>query len=424
MITRVDLIRALQQQDRKITDWMLVERAQEVAIQHGELRRRERRTRFTLVAHHDTARGRGSARLELAAVQGESAAVVEHAYQLAASAVGTAWESARPAAPAKVRVLDPVFSGAKPMALEARAAELVADATAAADKAGVTLSARATVMREQVWVHAKSGFHHDWLASVQRLDAIVATADHSLDVVREERTKDRLAIEAAIDDAARDVKQLASAVAAKPERYDVVLGADALLHGGGHGMWQVFVAQADASVERQGITRYRLQTPIVPDADGVPHPLSIASDGALEQAVLSAPVGEDGHAIRRFPLVERGTCIGLGLSAREAALRGKDPNGGVRNLVVTGGGWDGELSEARTLVVKRLRSLVLDPLTGDANLEILLAVDHTGAAVTGGMLRLDVVAAFAHARRSTAIVKRGPYHGPSSLWIPQVAVIV
>ena len=424
MITRRDLIRALQQQDRKITDWVLVERAQELAIQDGELRRREQRTRFTLVVHHDVARGRGSARLELAAVQGESAAVVEHAYQLAASAIGTAWESARPAAPAKVNVLDPALADAKPVALEARAAELVAEASVAAGAAGVSIAPRATVMREQVWVHAKSGFHHDWIASAQRLDAIVATSDHSVEVVREERTKDRLAIEAAVADAARDVKQLAAAAPVRPGSYEVVLGADAMLHGGGYGLWQVFAAQGDATVERQGITRYRLQTPIVPDADTVAQPLSIASDGALDGAVLSAPVGEEGNAIRRFPLVERGTCIGLGLSAREAALRRKDPNGGVRNLVVAGGGWNGELSETRTLVVKRLRSLVLDALTGDASLEIQLAVDETGAALTGGTLRLDVVAAFAHARRSTAVVKRGPYQGPSSLLIPGVAVIV
>ena len=424
MITRRDLIRALQQQDRKIADWVVVERAQEIAIHHGDTRRRERRTRFTLVAHHDAARGRGSARLDLTAAQGESAAVVEHAYALAASAIGTAWESARPAAPAKVNVLDPALAGAKPIALDARAAELVADATAAAGNAGVTLAARATVMREQVWVHAKSGFHHDWIASVQRLDATVATADHSLAVVREDRTKERLAIGDAIDEAARDLKQLAAAVAMTPERYAVVLGTDALLHGGGYGIWQVFAAQADAVVERQGITRYRLDTPIVPGADGVPYPLSIASDGALPEAVLSAPVGEEGHSIRRFPLVERGRCIGLGLSAREAALRRKDPNGGVRNLVVTGGAWNGELSEPRTLVVRRLRSLVLDPLTGDASLEILLAVDRTGAAVTGGTIRLDVVAAFAHASRSTAIVKRGPYQGPTAVLIPEVAVIV
>src|SRR5258706_192744 len=106
--------------------------------------------------------------------------------------------------------------------------------------------------------------------------------------------------------------------------------------------WRVFASQADAVVERQGLTRYRERTPIAHGADQIAEPVSIASDGALEFGVLSEPLAEDGDAVRRFAIVERGIAVGLGLSPREAALRKRDPNGGVRNLVVTSGTWAGE----------------------------------------------------------------------------------
>src|SRR5437868_1530326 len=81
-------------------------------------------------------------------------------------------------------------------------------------------------------------------------------------------------------------------------------------------------------------------------------PTTITSDGARDYGLRSAPVGEEGDAIRKFPLIERGISSGLALSMREAALRGQDPNGGVRNLVIAPGLWNGTLAR-RTLRVRR-----------------------------------------------------------------------
>src|SRR5439155_22382561 len=128
---------------------------------------------------------------------------------------------------------------------------------------------------------------------------------------------------------------------------------------------------------RQGLTRYREQMPIVPGADQEREPLTVASDGSLEYGVRSAPIGDEGDAVRRFLLVERGVAAGLGLSPREAALRHRDPNGGVRNIVVTSGTWSGDAAAGggRVVEVRRLRHLALDRYTGDARLEIELALD-------------------------------------------------
>ena len=83
--------------------------------------------------------------------------------------------------------------------------------------------------------------------------------------------------------------------------------------------------------------------------------------------------------MRRWTLVERGVAAGLALSPREAALRGRNPNGGVRNLVVETGAWNGTATGDRVVEIRRLRSLSIDPYTGDASLEIALGVDSRRA---------------------------------------------
>jgi hypothetical protein len=212
---------------------------------------------------------------------------------------------------------------------------------------------------------------------------------------------------------------LGRAVPATPGKVSVILRADALLHGGGLGMWNVFADHASAETERQGLTRYRQGALVAPGADATSEPLTITSEGALDFATLSAPIGDEGDAVRRFPLVERGLATGLGLSVREAARRKTDPNGGVRNLVVSRGTWNETRPEGRVIEVRRLRSLSIDPFTGDASLEIALGLEGD-TPFTGGTLRLDLIAALARARRSATTLRRGPYLGPSAVLIEGV----
>ena len=111
---------------------------------------------------------------------------------------------------------------------------------------------------------------------------------------------------------------------------------------------------------------------------------------------------------------------GLGLTPREAALRQRDPNGGVRNLIVAPGSWDERVApdQLRVIEVRRLRGLEIDPFTGDADLELALAVDRaTGAPFAGGTLRLDLIDVLAKAKRSARTIRRGPYVGPAAVLI-------
>jgi predicted Zn-dependent protease len=421
VISRRSLVSALNA--RKVADWVVIERGQELATiaEDRALHRTEQRTRWTIVVHHDVPRGRGTARLDLATRQGEARDVVEQAISLATAAVGPPWISTPAAAPAKVTLLDDKLAKVN---LATAAAELLA---AAKRPAGANVQLRLELMRERVNVQSESGFHTTWTATNLTADALVAVGDHSIELTRDARRRADLEAELtdALASAASDLTLLGSAGAPTPGRCAVILRADALLHGGGLGMWRVFAEHAAAETERQGLARYRQGTAIAPGADQIAEPLTITSNGALDFGAHSAPVDDEGEAVRRFALIERGVATGLGLSAREAARRKVEPNGGVRNLVIARGTWTDAAPAGRTIEVRRLRSLSIDPYTGDASLELGLSIDRDGnRPFTGGTLRLDLVAALARARRSSAALRRGPYLGPASVVIEDVELLV
>jgi predicted Zn-dependent protease len=403
---RHDIRRALER--RGVPDWVVIDRDQELAVvdEGTRVRRSERRMRWQIVVHVDTPKGRGSARVAVDAVDGNAESIAEQAVALASATIGPAWSQTPDAAPARVALVDDVFGKLSPV-------DAAAEALHAARPANTTITASARYLRERVTAIAHGGFHTTWQAGLVHVDALVAAGDHSIAVSRSARRRDELDLDHALADAAADADALAKAGAPSPGPCALVLSGDVLAEA-----WRVFAHQADAVVERQGLTRYRERMAIVHGADQIAEPLSIASDGALEYGVLSEPLGEDGDAVRRFPIIERGIAIGLGLSPREAALRKRDPNGGVRNLVVAPGTWSGELPPGAVSVL-RLRDLAIDPYTGDARLEIALGKKH-GASDTwfaGGTVRLDLIATLAHARRSSQRLRLGAYDGPHAILI-------
>jgi predicted Zn-dependent protease len=428
MITRRELIRAVSR-ERRVADWVVHERVQELAVV-DELRgvvRRETRTRFGLVLHVDSALGRGTGRLVIDASEGTPGSIAARALSLATAAVGPRWRSVPPAAPAAVEVIDRDLVKAN---LEDAARALVG----IAKPEGATVKSRGMVLREQIAVQAKNGFREEWPATELRADALVIAGERSLELTREARKLSDLtdaalpdSLPAAAATAVTDLRALAAAGAppqpSAGDSLDLELATDALLHGDNLGVWAVFAVQADAALERQGLTRYRLGAPIVPGAAQLAEPLTITSDGAIDHALRSAPVGDEGDAIRRFDLVDRGVSAGLALTMQEAALRGRDPNGGIRNLRIWPGSWDGK-PRRRTIEIRRLRALSIDRYTGDASLEIALAFDD-GKPFSGGTVRLDLIAALSRARRRQAAnpTRRGAYLGPPSVLIEGIELL-
>ena len=433
MITQRDLVQQLER--RNPGGWSVVERVQDIAFaaEQPARQRRDHRTRLTLIVHQDVPRGRGSARLDIDPFDGSPSDVVDQAISLALATVGPAWASTPPAAPAKVDLVDPD--------LVKRELDAVALGTLARLRRpdGVTVTASASALREKVTVIAGSGFHATWLATSLRGDAVIATGARRLAISRQARRGDDFDLDAAVTAAAADLAVLVTAGPPVPGRCALWLGPEALLPGAAtdddatrdHGLWTIFARQADATVERQGLTRYRPRVEIARGASQLAEPLSITSNGALDFAALSVPVTDDAVAIRSFPLIDRGIAVGLGLTPREAALRRTDPNGGVRNLIVAPGTWSPSPSSQapRTIELRRLAAITIDPYTGEATLDVALGLEHRPGRpdpipFTGGSFRLDLIAALARGRRSPDLLRRGGYHGPAAILIDDAELIV
>jgi len=411
VIDRRALVRELGK--RNPADWVVIQRDQELAVADGDgLRRAEVRTRWQLTVHADTPAGRGTAHVEIDATDGDPDTLVQQVMDFAQTSVGPAWATIPSAAPARVDVADPALATADPM----QVAEGVLKTSAK------TATARIAVMREHVQVAARAGFHTEWLATEITADALVVAGARSLAIRREARRVDQLELDAAVTDALADLGALATAGKPTAGPCALVLAADAMLHGG-LGVWAAFAAQADAVVARQNLTRYHEREPIVAGADQLADPLTITSNGALPFGVRSSPLGDDGAPVRKFLLVDRGIAAGLGLSPREAALRKREPNGGVRNLVVALGDWTEEPEgKQRVVEVRRLRALEIDPYTGDASFEIALGLDGTKP-FAGGTIRLDLIAALARAKRSATRIRRGAYEGPDAVMIDRSELV-
>ncbi len=121
MISRRALTSALE--DRRVSDWVVVERDQELATATDTRSRTDDRTRWIVVVHHDATGGRGSARLDIGARDGSARDLVDQALALARNTLGPPWRSTAPAAPAKVDIADAALTKA---ALDGTAAQMLA----------------------------------------------------------------------------------------------------------------------------------------------------------------------------------------------------------------------------------------------------------------------------------------------------------
>ena len=270
-------------------------------------------------------------------------------------------------------------------------------------------------------VTTHAGFDKSWAATRVRVDAIVMAGERSLAIAREcaharrprHRRRDRRC-----GSRSRAVRERACTGRGP---CTLVLRADAIVDDG-LGVWRAFVTQADASIERQGLTRYREHQAIAPGADQVASPLTIASDGALRLWAALVARRRGGRGRPPVLAVERGIASGLALSVREAALRGREPNGGVRNLVVDPGAWMARpwaSASSRCGGCAASRSIRIPARRRSRSRWAPTAASRSPVA----RCALDLIEALAHAQRSTTVLTRGAYDGPDAIWIDRAELI-
>ena len=296
-----------------------------------------------VTAHVDTPSGRGTARLALDALAGSTDAIADRALELAHAGIGPAWTSPAPAAPARVDLDDGSLHD-----------PAVAAKAALPAHPGTTASIR--TLREDVSVTTHAGFHYTWPATLIRARR-ARSSRRSLAL-----GDARLAYAATASRRSWPSPKPRTISSCSPRAHEPVAGpctlvltADAMLHDG-LGVWSAFIPQADASIERQGLTRYREHAPIAAGATTAIEPLTIGATARWRTGCESSPLGDDGEAVRRFRSSSAASRPASALSPREAALRARDPNGGVRNLVVAPGTWDGARPASACVEVRRLRA--------------------------------------------------------------------
>ena len=419
MIDLDGLVRELRR--RRRADWSIIERdiKRGTARAGGALRRVDELLQIGLVVHRDLGRGRGTAELELAGDRDDDPVeIVELADQRALGVIGRSWATPRPAAPAKVALEDPAIAEAT-SGLDAIAAGLLALLAA------TPVEGEATV--EHTAVRLATGgvdgvaMTATWRETRATVRATLERGGRAVQLAIEARKLDDLAI---ADRSRAALSELDGGTGGAPAAgvYPVVFHARAHAHGGGYGLWQPFVFHADAGLVRRGLARYKLGMPVAPGAAAAAEPLDIESDGTLAFGLRSAPLGDRGEPVRRFSIVERGVARGLSLDQREAAIARREPNGGIRNLLI-GAGRSGadellRVTAGPFVEVRRLAWLDVDPHSGLGVAAIAAAVLHDDRgrhAFRGGTIRGDLFRGLATAQRSRELVTEGPVRGPAAI---------
>lgn len=442
MSARLDQVVAALRRHGGVDDFVAVERTGQrlEATRRGRMRRLTER-HVDVALYRDLRGSRGSAHLRIGERDRDLGPLVEAAMARAAHARGPAWTLPPPAAPARVDVSDPALTVDPDSALASIQAQL----------------AFSGPLRELAhWRIAVDLWHLEVRTSQSLASAYTSTliaVDGSLAgngepfAVRSRRLGD-LDWASAAAGAAAQARLRARAVKLAPGAYDLVLAGDALAPDRGavlaperespwmgaalagslagtaaFGWFGAPLAQADARLVRQGLSRYAPGEPIHGDAPVRGEPLTLTSDGTMPHGLRSRPFGDWGEPMRRLTLIKDSVAVDMVLDLREAALRGRMPSALGNVVLPPGRTLPGELrtrTERPLVEAMSLAWLVVDPATGDFTAELDLAQLDDGTAVTGGSFRGNVFELLAGARYSAKLTARAWYHGPEAMRVDHV----
>lgn len=401
--------------ERRLGDWVITDRDRRAwaCAQLGAARswRQEEQAEVQVLVRRDSPDGRGTGVALARDRRGDPRTLVGLAVARAEAAIGAPWSTPPPAAIAKVALFD------ETLAKDAGPEAVLAEVRTRTEAAGAELAAaRVRLVHDQLTLVSAQGFSLSWREATLELSAELVRGERRAQVRRTARRAAELGLAEAIEHAARRCAPVAKPAPVPVGPVHLELTGEAMLGTDELGVWRALTAQGDAAAARRGLTRYQSG-----DVLGLAEaPLDVWSDGVLPFGLASAPVGSEGEAVRRFPLVLGGRLGEFGLGPMEAALRRRAPNGGVRNLEVAAGA--GEARRAPTLVVHELAYLAIDPLTGTAEGELGHAIDEQGRVLERGAFSLDLVRMLATAERASERVRRGAYWGPRWLRLGPVVL--
>lgn len=383
-----------------------------------------------VTVHVDRRAGRGSSRVVLDPRRDVRAQLVQ-AVARAEAAMGPSWRLPRPAAPARVRTRDRDWAEAPRDSLRAVAAH----ASRALPRSARLTQAVLALDTSELRVLTSSGYdnRNTW-TRLHFTGQLLAEGGSLVPLHLRTCHRQELALQELFDGGARESLALAKASALQPGFYDLVLDLEAYAptQARDFGLWTPITEQARAGRASAGLARFQrgqrvTKSPVRREA------LDLTSDGTLDYAWRSAPFHDDGAPVRRFSLVRDGAAANLALSSREAALRGRVPNGGIRNLVVGTGSHSAEelrVPDQRPVLFVHSLSSWQCTARGDIRLEIsqasLIEQRPQGPlrakAIRGGLVVNNLFSLLARARYSRETAISSWCQGPRALRLDRVLV--
>ncbi len=283
--------------------------------------------------YSDTRLGRGQSLVDLSRSDALDSKI-RVGIQQARQSLGPSWRLQPPAAPARVLscddailqntddIADEVFSKLqrhKPSSLQ-------------------LLQVEVKVTRETSRVQISNGFDNQKLSA--QLDVEVHLLMKGGRPLRFQLSTRSLDIPWAevLDRESRRSTAMATAISPDPSECDLVLMGDCYVPSNRHdfGIWTALANQCSAELARTGLARYQVGQSLH-TANFAGEELNLASDGTLNFGLRTAPFGDFGQPVRRFPLITKMHASGQAMDYRDAAIAGGIANGGVRNLVIASG---------------------------------------------------------------------------------------
>ena len=424
-----DLVKALRAELGRAGEWVLRERRRfSIARELGssDATHEILDHRFEVTVYRDSREGRGEATLSIDPAGDVSLEpAIRAALARAATDDGPLWSLPRPAAPARVALVDKRLVDEPDAVIAELGAILGTGRRIRVPRASIEIASA------DVQVLTSAELDRRYRATEIAVDAVVVSGGRRLRLtapvqIRARRLAD-LDLAARLEAAAASLATEAIANPVAPAVYDLIVDVAALERcaAGGFGWLAPLAAQASGTLARRALSRYQPGQSIYGDAEVSGDRLSLASDGSIDFGWRSAPFSDHGEAVRRFSLIDGGVAAGLGLDAREASLRDSLPNGGVRNLELQPGSRSlAQLAtgERPALIATALSWIDVDPGTGDLAFELRLSRSGDGPAVRGGQLAGNLFEWLPRLRLGAESLRTPSYRGPRWVGIPKVPV--
>ncbi len=283
--------------------------------------------------YSDTRLGRGQSLVDLS--RGDALdSQLRVGIQQARQSLGPNWRLQPPAAPARVLGSDDAIL---------RDSDEIADevfGTLQSHKPSSVelLQAAVTITRETSRVQISNGFDNQKLSA--QLDVEIHLLAKGGRPIRFQSSSRSLDIHwaAVLERESKRSTAMATAISPDPGECDLVLLGDCYVPSNRHdfGIWTALCNQSSAELARTGLARHQVGQSLRTE-EFVGEELTLASDGTLDFGLRTAPFGDFGQPVRRFPIVTKMRASGQAMDYRDAAIAGGIANGGVRNLVIASG---------------------------------------------------------------------------------------